>query len=139
MFNQCTSLRSKFIDVRLSLNGIEYSNNSVMDINAVGANSLDPAVEALQCMTDLRPCCKFPYQVSSLKGEWYYPNGSRVHGAEVVGLPFYRTRGVDNGTVNLFRVDTETMEPIGRYCCQIPNISMVNQTLCVGIGEQCIN
>lgn len=120
----------------LSLNGVNYSNNSVVDINTIGTNSSAPSTEALQCNTELRPCCRMPYQAETLKGEWYYPGpNNRVDGAEVTGLPFYRTRGENDGTVNLFRLNSSIMEPAGRFCCEIPDIDGMNQTLCAGIGE----
>ena len=126
-------------DIRLSLNGVNYANNSVVNLTAIGTDSANANSEALQCITDLRPCCRQEYidgiESQMLTGEWYYPNGSRVHGAEIVA-PFFRNRGLNDGTVNLLRVNTEVMSPAGRYCCEIPNIAGVNQTLCAGIGEQ---
>ena len=48
------------IGVYLSLKGSVYANNSVIIITEIGAES-DPDTatnEALQCITDRRPCCR---------------------------------------------------------------------------------
>ena len=53
-------------------------------------------------------------------------------------MTFYRNRG-DNGTVNLNRVDTGVMSPIGLFCCEVPDGNNVTQRLCADIGESYFN
>ena len=50
---------------------------------------------ALQCVTDKSPCCRFANRV----GEWYFPNGTVILSGP--GPAFYRNKGHDDGTVNL--------------------------------------
>ena len=73
-------------------------------------------------------------------GHWYYPNGTEVsgNGTYESRRNFFRTRGYNDGTVNLFR-RTGVSNPFGRYCCEIPDTNMVDQILCVNLGEQLIN
>ena len=90
---------------------------------------------ALLCNTDLRPCCRQDGtgDAKLLMGEWYYPNGTQVDGREG-GEVFFRTRGLNDGTVNLFQ-KSSGVSPVGLYCCEIPNMNMTNQTLCATLGE----
>lgn len=128
--------------IHLSLRGVVHANNSVIPIYEIGTDRANPSREALQCITDLRPCCRQEYTTGlasqMLMGEWYFPNKSRVHGAEATDSPFFRTRGLNDGRVNLFRSNTRIMSPVGSYCCQIPDIAGVNQTLCAVTGDYTI-
>jgi hypothetical protein len=50
-------------------------------------------------------------------------------------LVFYRNRGV-NGRVYLNHPTNITaMTPIGRFCCEVPDATGTDQTLCVLIGK----
>ena len=71
-------------------------------------------------------------------GEWYYPNGSIVpgNGPAEGKFFFFRTRGDQDGTVNLFRRNNNIISPFGSYCCEIPDNSGVNQTLCANLGKK---
>ena len=107
--------------------GIQYPNNSILNIEAVGEGE-----HSLICQTDKRPCCGTPpYRF----GEWYYPNGSIVS-IEGIGETFYRNRN-DNGEVRLNRRtgDYYTTYPtaIDLFCCVLPNASDMDHTLCVGL------
>ena len=51
------------------------------------------------------------------------------------GDVFFRTRGNNDGTLNLFRRGTDIASPIGSFCCEIPVADGVNRTLCANIGE----
>ena len=70
-------------------------------------------------------------------GHWYFPNETEVFGDGLFEprRNFFRTRGYGDGTVNMFRRVGIT-SPFGRYCCEIPDTNMVNQTLCVNLGKQ---
>ena len=70
-------------------------------------------------------------------GEWHYPNGSIVpgNGATEGRFFFFRTRGDQDGTVNLFRRSNDIISPFGSYCCEIPDSSGVNQNLCANLGK----
>ena len=104
--------------VRLTLRGVWYHDNDVINIMDVGENE-----SALICQTDLRPCCKYS---TFRAGEWYYPNGEVVP-IEGKKRDFYRNRG-DDGTVRLNRRNNATY-PNGIYRCEIPDHRGINQTL----------
>ena len=73
-----------------------------------------------------------------LMGEWHYPNGTIVpgNGPNEGKYFFFRTRGLNDGTVNLFRRNRGIISPFGSYCCEIPDSSGVNQTLCANLGKK---
>ena len=133
-------------DLRFSLGGTVYFNNSVIAITDIG---VEESTTPLKCITDLRPCCRqegFGSQ-QMLIGEWHYPNGSMVQGngpTEGKYL-FFRVRDltttspvVGDGTVNLFRRNSGVVSPYGSYCCEIPDTTGVNQTLCANLGKESI-
>ena len=111
------------IGVNLLWQGIQYPNNSILNIEAIGEGG-----DALVCQTDKRPCCGTPpYRA----GEWYYPNGSAVpiQDAEV---PFYRNRS-DEGIVRLNRRNHNADYSTGLFCCVLPDASNRSHTLCIGL------
>ena len=123
--------------VRLILYGTNYANNSDILITNIGTVHTQSPSEALVCNTDYRPCCRhFPnIRLPSIRqGDWYYPSGTQVLPL-FVGDVFYNTKGGNDGTLNLFRRDTDITSPIGSFCCEIPVADGVNQTLCANIGE----
>ena len=118
--------------VYLSLNGTNYPNNSVISITEIGET--DPNSnqnDGLQCITDRRPCCRFRYRV----GEWFFPNGTKVPMRGSGATTFDRNRGRDDGTVNLNRLSTDVMSPIGLFCCVVPDANDVSQTVCATISK----
>ena len=96
--------------------------------------------ESLLCVTDLVECCESPQP----RGDWYYPNRSRV---EFDGNPanrvFRANRGQNEvrngrqfyGSVRLWRRFTPTER--GHFRCEIPSAANpnVNQTLYANICE----
>ncbi len=99
----------------------------------------NPRDAALQCITDLMDCCVAPHE----RGNWYFPNGTRV--GEVVNhaTRFLVNRGQNedildgenfNGSVRLFRRFSAVPER-GRFYCELPSAAdpSVNQTLYVNI------
>ena len=114
-----------FLGVYLALRGVFITNNSNINIKDIGQSPNS----ALQCITDRIPCC---FSQDPRHGEWYLPNGQLVQGTTST-TAFYRDRG-DNGEVSLNR-PSDVESPIGLFCCEVPDATNTNQTLCVNIGE----
>ena len=128
--------------VRFILGGTVYFNNSVITISDIGTEAAlnTPSATPLVCFTDYRPCCRgSSFGVQPIVGEWHYPNGSMVpgNGPTEGKFDFFRTRGLNDGTVNLFRRNSGITSPFGRYCCRgIPDNSNIEQILCANVGKQ---
>ena len=96
--------------------------------------------EALLCVTDLMDCCESPHTV---RGDWYYPDGTRVEFDPRTPVTFPANRGPSEemngqvyGSVRLFcRYGLPPGR--GRFRCELPNAAdqNVNQTLYAIIGE----
>ena len=116
--------------IGLTLNNVQYTNNSVVNITDIGTDSA-----ALICRTTRPTCC-----LSTDGSHWYFPDGSQVQRA---GTTYYRTRTISNvggGTVRLHRNPGATTT--GVFHCDIPNGSGDLQSIYVGIynattGEPC--
>ena len=108
--------------VYLSQSEVVYSNSSFIFIGEIAK---------FQCITDKRPCCYSPDPIRF--GEWYFPNSTAVP-IQNMATTFYRNRG-DDGTVSLTRLNHDVMMPTGLFCCEVPDASDVNQTLCINIGK----
>ena len=103
-------------------------------------SNTNPRDEALLCVTDLMDCCESPHTV---RGDWYYPNGTRVEFDPRTPVTFWANRGPSEemnrqvyGSVRLFR--RYGLPPgRGRFRCELPNAAdpTVNQTLYAIIGE----
>ena len=109
----------------LTLNNVNYTNNSVVTITDIGTGSA-----ALLCTTTYRYCCfSFPAPGT----HWYFPNGSRVEYNNA--LPYYRRRTDAKfdppGRVILHRNPGATTT--GVFRCEILDARGVFQTLYVGI------
>ena len=121
--------------IGLTLNNVQYTNNSVVNITDIGTGSA-----ALNCTTTYRPCC-----FSDPPTNWYYPNGSRVSNTNT--LPYYRTSSDGSpltpgrvGAVFLHRNPGATTT--GVFRCEILDASGDLQSIYVGIytattGESC--
>ena len=112
--------------VYLALRGLRITNNSNINIKSTGLSSDNPN-GALQCITDNDRCCRQDPRL----GEWYQPDGALVQGTTST-TAFYRTRGA-NGEVSLNR-PSGVESPTGQFCCEVPDATSTNQTLCVNIG-----
>jgi len=118
------------IDIGLTLNSVQYTNNSVVTITDIGTGSA-----ALICTTTYIWCC-----LSTDGSHWYFPDGSTV---QRTGTTYYRTRTISHvggGTVVLNRNPGATTT--GVFHCDIPDGSGDLQSLYVGIynattGESC--
>ena len=126
--------------IGLTLNNVQYTNNSVVTITDIGTGSA-----ALNCTTTYIPCC---YSVPPPGTHWYFPNGSRINNTNI--LPYYRTRTDGQrfspgdpeaiGTVFLHRNPEGTTT--GVFRCEIPDATGIFQSIYVGIyiattGESC--
>ena len=116
--------------VYLALRGVHIANNSNINIRNISQISDNPN-GALQCVTDILLCCRQNPRL----GEWYLPSGALVQGTTST-TAFYRSRG-DNGEVFLNR-PSGIESPTGLFCCEVPDGTNTNQTLCVNfnIGER---
>ena len=120
--------------IGLTLNNVQYTNNSVVNITDIGTGSA-----ALNCATTYYYCC---FSGPPPGTHWYFPNGSRVDRFSI--LPHYRTRTdgkIDPpGRVILHRNPWTTTTGIFR--CEILDDSGIFQSIYVGIytattGEIC--
>ena len=115
--------------IGLTLNNVQYTNNSVLTITDIGTGSA-----ALICTTTRFGCC-----LSTDGSHWYFPDGSTV---QRTGTTYYRTKTISNGpggTVRLHRNPGATTT--GVFHCDIPGGGGL-QSIYVGIytattGESC--
>lgn len=127
--------------VYLLFKGVVYGNNSVLSISDIGETDTDinnpqPIFnDALQCVSDRMPCCRFGGYKS---GDWYFPNMSQVPHSSAHSIQnIYRNRGprVNDGTVNLNRLNTDIISPTGLFCCRVSDTTNTTVTMCANIGE----
>ena len=119
----------QFLGVNISLNGVYYTNNSIVAMTDIGNGSA-----ALLCTTTYTPCCSS----SNPETQWYFPNGTQVPSNPA--LPYQRLRGSSPGRVILNRNYEATTT--GIFHCDIPDARGRTQSLYVGIydnstGESC--
>ena len=112
--------------IGLTLNNVQYTNNSVVTITDIGTGSA-----ALRCTTTYTPCC---FSGPPPGTHWYFPDGTRV--LYINTLPYYRSRiygslSPEPGTVLLHRNPEGTTTGIFR--CEILDGSGTFQSLYVGI------
>ena len=112
--------------VYLSLRGTVFANNSVISITDIGET--EGEINAVQCITDRKPCCRSGVE----RGQWFFPGGEEVLAQSST---FYQSRGDNDGTINLNRMDNVVL-PAGLFCCVVPDAVNVEQTLCVNVGEE---
>ena len=110
--------------IGLTLNNVQYTNNSVVTITDIGTGSA-----ALLCTSTYRFCC-----LSRDGSEWYFPDGSTVQRTSTTS--YYRTRIDGNrdpgpGTVLLHRNPGATTT--GVFNCTIRDASGDLQSIYVGI------
>ena len=87
---------------------------------------------ALLCIANLTACCRPPYTGGTQKaiGNWYFPNGTRLHSDRVNGEEWdlYRTRGKMAIHMNRRRGGVE-----GIYRCEMRDAMNVTQTIYIGV------
>ena len=111
-------------DVRFSLNGTIYRNNSLVNLEGIGEGD-----DALLCITNLTACCRPPHtgEVRSAIGNWFFPNGSRVPSSGNQ-WDFHRTRG--QMVIHMHR---RRGGEDGVYHCVIPDAEDVTQSIYIGV------
>ena len=118
-----------------------YRTNHEPELEDPSNNNTALQDKALLCVTDLVDCCDSPHTV---RGDWYYPNGSRVlFDGFPLNLAFRRNRGPNEiknkrqfyGSVRLWR--RFNPKERGRFRCELPSAAdpSVNQTLYANICE----
>ena len=113
-------------DVRFSLRGKIYKNNSLVTLEEIGEGD-----DALLCITNLPACCRCPYtgEMGTDMGNWFFPNGTRIYTpGEGTDWDFYRTRGEMVVLMQRIRGGKE-----GIYRCDIPDVMNVTQTIYIGV------
>jgi len=109
----------QFSGIGLTLNDVNYTNNSIVTITEIGTGS-----DALHCTTTLPGCC-----YSGHGGGWFLPNGMEVMNDEK--LQYYRNRAQNPGTLLLLRKPEGSTT--GIFQCDIPGANNVTQSFYVGI------
>ena len=99
-------------------------NNGYVLITMIGEGE----GEALLCFTDDDECCNS----TKIQGKWYSPNNQSTVGVQADGNDFYFDRGPS--VVRLHRRNNATM-PTGLFCCEVPDVTSTNMTMCTNIGE----
>ena len=86
--------------------------------------------DALLCITNYTACCHNRYTGGRALGNWYFPNGARVHSVPSSGekRDFYRTR--DHMMVRMHRRRGGVE---GIYRCEIPDTFGFIQTLYIRV------
>ena len=115
-------------DVRFTLNGTTYQNNSLVNLEDIGEGD-----DALLCVTDLTACCARAQSPGmAVLGDWYYPNGTGVANSIVVQpdqrWDFYRNRGP-----SVVRMNRRRGGVTGIYGCVIPDTKAVDQYMYIGV------
>ena len=123
----------------MDLDDVMYTapGTSVSDL----PSNTNPRDEALLCVTDLEDCCAAPRTV---RGDWYFPDGSRIGSDTVNSAAFQANRGPNEeingqtvyGSVRLYRRYSTPPER-GRFYCELPSAAepSVNQRLYANICE----
>ena len=127
----CLFLPTDADDVRFSLRGTTYHNNSLVALEDIGESDST----ALLCVTDLTACCQPSDngQFGHVIGNWFFPNESSVPSDLVnetsnLRWAFYRSRG--QMVVLLHR---RRGGVTGIYRCKISDTMNVTQNLYVGV------
>ena len=111
-------------DVRFSLNGTTYQNNSCVALEDIGKGN-----NALLCVTNQTACCRPPYTGKNGpgNGNWFFPNGTRVPSIGEKS-DFYRTR-----EKMVVRLNRKKGGEDGIYRCEIPDSMNFTQTIYIGV------
>ena len=122
--NNCISFFPGAGDVRFSLRGTTYQNNSIVTLEDIGEGD-----DALLCLTDQTACCQAGSTSGNrtVLGNWFFPNGTRVpsSGAQ---WDFHRTRGQSAVFLHRRRGGVN-----GIYSCVIRDAMNVTQIIYIGM------
>ena len=136
----CDIVFSFFPDVRFSLRGTTYQNNSLVTLEDIQFGDDN---NPLLCLTDLTTCCRgSDTNGMGALGDWFFPNGTAVPnmiigfvGGGMSGIPiiwdFYRNRGPS--VVRMLRREGGVD---GIYRCEIPvslGPPIVYQNIYIGV------
>ena len=102
--------------VSFGLTGQTLANHSYVDLSTVGSASDNS--DSVVCHTDLSTCCSGSQ--GSHRGDWYFPDGSRLLFASSIGL----TRGAQIAVIRR----TSGTGPTGIYRCDIPAVAFHDDT-----------
>ena len=80
--------------------------------------------DALLCKTNLSACCRSP----NARGNWFFPNETRVPSSGNWNNAFHRTRGEMVVPLHRRRGGVD-----GIYRCEIPDSMEVTQTIYIGV------
>ena len=110
-------------EIQLILNGTIITSNGFVNADDIGER-----YSALLCQTNKTDCCRY-----NQRGEWYFPNGSRVELARFYPQYdlYYRNRG--DQVVRLNRRGNPSER--GRFFCILPDANDIDQTVFVNIGK----
>ena len=108
--------------VRFSLGGTTYLNNSLVTLEDIGEWD-----DALTCLTDLTACCQASRNGTTVLGNWFFPNGTRVPSLGIQ-WDFHRTRGQ-----SIVHLQRRRGGEDGIYCCEIRDAMNVYQTIYIGV------
>ena len=111
-------------DVRFSLGGATYQNNSV-----VALKNIDEGDNVLLCISNQTDSCQHPPTgiVDPGFGSWFFPNGTKVPSVSNQ-WGFYSSR--DPGVVGMSR---RRGGVTGVFRCEIPVATNVTQTIYIGV------
>ena len=107
------------------LGGITYPNNTAVILEHIGEENKN----SLLCTSAYTLCCR-----TNKQGRLYYPNGEPVLPlSQASRQSLYLTH--NNGSISLKRQPGETLPPLGKYRCEIPDARGTLQNLFITIGK----
>ena len=109
------------VGFRFILKSTAYQNNSLASLVDIGEGH-----DALFCIANQTACCRPPY-LANAKGNWYFPNGTRVPSSGGQ-WDFHRTRGQMVVLLHRRRGGEN-----GIYRCEVPDATNVTQTIYIGV------
>ena len=100
----------------VSFMGETLPNHSYVDLTLVGDDSYGDPGNTVRCHTDLDSCCTSVQGPHVHRGDWYFPNGTRLPFSGYYGYNIYEARGPQR--VDLRR-RYNSNSPSGIYRCDI--------------------
>ncbi len=113
-------------ELMLQLNGVFYTNNSLVNLDSVGG---EDAV-ALLCVTNAMSCCSPDEGGGSNLGQWFFPDGNTPDFPATHLSRYHMSFGPS--VVRLHR-SSAAATISGVYRCDLPDSSSETQTLFIGL------